>query len=68
MENTIIKIGGMSCQGCVKNISGVLAGIAGVTSAEVSLEAGQAKVAFDPQAVRREALVAAIEDAGFDAE
>jgi copper chaperone len=68
MENTVIKIGGMSCQGCVKNITGVLGGLAGVSSAEVSLEAGEATVAFDPQLVARAALVSAIEDAGFDAE
>jgi copper chaperone len=68
MENTIIKVGGMSCQGCVKNISGVLSGMAGVASAEVLLEAGEARVAFDPQAVTRDALVNAVEDAGFDAE
>lgn len=68
MENTVIKIGGMSCQGCVKNITGVLGGLAGVASAEVSLEAGEARVAFEPQTVSREALLAAIEDAGFDAE
>ncbi len=68
MENTVIKIGGMSCQGCVKNITGVLGGLAGVASAEVSLEAGEANVAFDPQVVAREALLSAIEDAGFDAE
>lgn len=68
MENTVIKVGGMSCQGCVKNISGVLGGMAGVATAEVSLEAGEARVAFDPQTVTRAALVDAIEDAGFDAE
>lgn len=68
MENTVIKVGGMSCQGCVKNITGVLGAMAGVASAEVSLEAGEANVAFDPQAVTREVLVNAIEDAGFDAE
>lgn len=68
MENTVIKVGGMSCQGCVKNITGVLTALAGVASAEVSLEAAEAKVAFDPQAVTRPALLAAIEDAGFDAE
>jgi cation transport ATPase len=45
MENTVIKVGGMSCQGCVKNITGVLGGMAGVASAEVSLEAGEAKSA-----------------------
>jgi len=44
MENSVIKIGGMSCQGCVKNITGVLTGIAGVAAAEVSLEAGEARV------------------------
>jgi len=68
MENTVIKIGGMSCQGCVKNITGVLTGLAGVASADVSLEAAEAKVSFDPAAVSREALLGAIEDAGFDAE
>ena len=68
MENTVIKIGGMSCQGCVKNITGVLTGLAGVTAAEVSLETAEAKVSFDPAAVSREALLGAIEDAGFDAE
>ena len=68
METTVIKIGGMSCQGCVKNISGVLGAIDGVGNAEVSLEAAEAKVAFDGQKVTRDALVSAIEDAGFDAE
>jgi copper chaperone len=68
MEHTVIKVGGMSCQGCVRNITGVLSGMAGVGSAEVSLEAGEARVAFDPQVVARAALVDAIEDAGFDAE
>jgi copper chaperone len=68
MEDSIIKVGGMSCQGCVKNIAGVLAATPGVAAAEVSLEAGEARVSFDPQQVTRAALVAAIEDAGFDAE
>jgi copper chaperone len=68
MENTVIKVGGMSCQGCVKNIGGVLNALSGVSSAEVSLEAGEACVAFDPQTISRAALLEAIEDAGFDAE
>jgi copper chaperone len=68
MENSIIKVGGMSCQGCVKNITGVLSGMPGVASADVSLETAEARVAFDPQVVTRSALVTAIEDAGFDAE
>lgn len=68
MENTVIKIGGMSCQGCVSNISGVLSALPGVVSATVSLESAEAAVTFDSQLVSRAALVDAIEDAGFDAE
>lgn len=68
METSLIKVGGMSCQGCVKNITGVLTALPGVISAEVSLEAGEATVAYDAQAISRAALLGAIEDAGFDAE
>lgn len=68
MEATVIKIGGMSCQGCVRNITGVLTAIPGVASAEVSLEAGEARVAFDPASVSRASLCTAVEDAGFDAQ
>ena len=67
MENTVIKIVGMSCQGCVSNITTVLSGLPGVTSAEVSLEAGEARVVYDAHSIGRPALLAAIEDAGFDA-
>jgi copper chaperone len=68
MEAIVIKVGGMSCQGCVKNITGVLTALPGVAAAEVSLEAAEARVSFDPQVIARSALVAAIQDAGFDAE
>jgi copper chaperone len=67
MENTSIKVGGMSCQGCVKNIQGVLSALPGVASALVSLEAAEAVVSYDPQQVDRAILLNAIEDAGFDA-
>ena len=66
-EITSIRIDGMSCQGCVSNVTGVLGALAGVRSAEVSLEHGSATVRFDPATVSRETLCAAIDDAGFDA-
>ena len=68
MEETLFKVGGLSCQGCVKNINQLLLAMPGVNSADVSLEAGEAKVAFDPAKIQRLALLEAIEDAGFDAE
>ena len=64
MENVVIKVGGMSCQGCVKNLTGALSGLAGV---EVSLEAGEARVGYDPAKVSTNALRTVIEDCGFDA-
>ena len=67
MQTTEIRIEGMSCEGCVKNISSVLAALPGVWAAEVSLEKASADVEFDPAQIDRAALCAAIEDAGFDA-
>ncbi len=40
-----IKIGGMTCQHCVANVTKVLNGVEGVTNARVDLGAGEA--AFD---------------------
>lgn len=68
MEDVVIKVGGMSCQGCVKNITGVLSALDGVQTAEVSLERGEAKVVFDPSQLDIAELRSAIEDAGFDAD
>jgi copper chaperone len=67
METTTIKVGGMSCGGCVKSVTGVLAALNGVAKAEVSLEQKQAVVEFDAGKVTRDQLMAVIEDAGFDA-
>lgn len=67
METTVIKVGGMSCQGCVKSVTGVLSALPGVSSAEVSLERGEATVRYDPAQVDAARLKGAIEDAGFDA-
>jgi copper chaperone len=66
VENVVIKVGGMSCGGCVKNVTAVLTALPGVAQAEVSLEAGEARVAFDPAQVGVEQLRLAIEGAGFD--
>ena len=66
MQQIVIGIGGMSCQGCVKNVTGVLQVLLGVDRVDVSLEAGQASIGFDPEKVTVSQLKQAIEDAGFD--
>jgi copper chaperone len=67
MESATIKIGGMTCMGCVRSVSNVLQALPGVSRAEVSLERGQAQVEFDSASVTTAALKAAVEKAGFAA-
>lgn len=67
MNEVTIKVLGMSCGGCVKNVTGVLQALPGVEQVQVSLEGASAAVRYDPARVSVEALRAAVEDAGFDA-
>lgn len=67
MQTVTLKIDGMTCGGCVKSVTRVLTGIAGVQSADVSREQAQAVVTFDEQATNVDALIEAVEDAGYDA-
>jgi copper chaperone len=67
MNKTTIKVGGMTCGGCVKSLTRALTALPGVTRAEVSLEQGQAVIDFDPGKVSQARLAEAIEDAGFAA-
>jgi copper chaperone len=62
-----LKVAGMSCGGCVRNVTGVLKALPGVTDAVVSLDDGHARVTFDPGAITLEELRRAVIDAGFDA-
>ncbi len=64
MEKTL-KVEGMMCQHCVKHVTEALAGVAGVESVEVSLEAGTAKVDC-VEDVADEALLAAVRAADYE--
>ena len=67
MERLVMGVGGMSCQGCVKNVTGVLKALPGVEQVEVSLEAEQATIDYDPQQVSLPQFMDAVVGAGFDA-
>jgi copper chaperone len=61
-----LKVEGMNCMHCVKAVTAALSGVPGVTAVEeVSLETGTAKVAGSPDP---QALVAALQEAGYAAE
>jgi copper chaperone len=66
MTEVTIKVEGMSCGGCVRNVTQVLKALPGVADAVVSLEDASAVVRYDPALVGLAALHQAIENAGFD--
>lgn len=66
MSDLTLHINGMTCGGCVRSVTSVLQGLDGVAKAEVSLTEGSAHVEYDDSKVSRDALVAAVEDAGFE--
>ena len=66
LKMTELKITGMSCQHCVRHVTQALSAVPGVREADVRLAEGRALVRHenaDPQA-----LLAAVEDAGYEAE
>ena len=63
---TKLKIDGMSCEHCVRAVSGALEGVPGVeTVLEVSLVRGEALLEGSAETA---ALIAAVEEEGYRAE
>lgn len=63
----VINVEGMTCGGCVKSVDSAVSQLQGVQSVDVDLEGNKASVTYDASTVAVEAIVEAIEDAGFDA-
>ncbi len=66
-SKTALKIGGMTCQGCVRSIEMKLSGLTGVDYAHVNLGQGIATVEYDDTRVDVGKLVAAVQQIGFQA-
>jgi phosphoglycolate phosphatase len=67
METVELKVEGMDCQGCVKSVTRMLSGVAGVQDVDVSLEEGRARVTYDPARSGPAEFKRAIERAGYKA-
>lgn len=67
MKNITINIDGMTCNGCVNAVSNALNAITGIGEITVSLADSNAVIEYDENHTNSEALIQAIEDAGFDA-
>ena len=66
LQSLTLPVAGMDCGGCVRSVDKAVRALTGVADAQASLQPPQVVVQFDPARVTREALVTAIEDAGFD--
>jgi copper chaperone len=64
---TVVKVQGMTCQGCVKSVTRVLAALPGVEAVDVSLERGEAALRYDPARTQVDDFRRAVADAGFEA-
>jgi copper chaperone len=67
METVELKVEGMDCEGCVKSVTRMLSGVAGVEKVHVSLQAGRATVTYDPAKTKIGDMKRAIERAGYKA-
>lgn len=64
---TLLKVDGMHCGGCVKSVTNALNAVEGVTGVEVSLDKGTARIVHR-DGVAASSLVEALDDAGYEAE
>lgn len=66
MTTETISVPEISCGHCKQAIEGALSPLAGVSRAQVDVEARTVTIDYDPAAVDRERLVTEIADQGYD--
>jgi Cu+-exporting ATPase len=65
MENTTLKLRGMSCASCAKNIEDAILSVPGVTACNVNFGVEQAIVEYDPRSTNLQTIQAAVDAAGY---
>lgn len=68
MDRITLKVGGMTCSGCVASVTRVVRALPGVAAADVSLADSAATVEFDPTRTSAEQIRQAIMTAGYQPE
>jgi len=67
MANIKLRVTGMTCGHCQAKVEQALKGTAGVYSAIVDLQLGEAEVDFEDDTATTKHLIAAVEHAGYGA-
>ncbi|MBC2090361.1 heavy-metal-associated domain-containing protein [Listeria welshimeri] len=66
MEKLTLNVEGMTCEHCEARVTKALSGVSGVKNAVVSLDEGTATVEFEKGEVTEDALIDAVEEAGYE--
>lgn len=66
MMKETIKVEGMSCEHCVKAVTGAVSALPGIGSVEVDLKAGTVSVEHDTSQSSIDQIKAEIEEQGYD--
>jgi copper chaperone len=66
MTNITLSVPDISCGHCKSSIEGAVAPLEGVSNAEVTIDAHTVDVSFDEATVTLDAIIAAIEEQGYD--
>ena len=65
---TTLRSSELSCPSCVAKIEKALSGVSGVEKATVHFNTGRIEVEHDPQQAPEDALVRAVQQAGYEAQ
>ena len=65
MQTELLKVTGMTCGGCISNVTHALKAVSGVGDVAVSLSAGEATVQYDERLTSPEQLNSAVKGAGY---
>ncbi|WP_417538489.1 heavy-metal-associated domain-containing protein [Marinobacter sp.] len=63
----ILRSDELNCPSCVPKIEKALAQVAGVTRAKVHFSTGRIEVEYDPEQVKTDQLVSAVNKVGYEA-
>jgi copper chaperone len=66
MRTETLKVGGMTCGGCVGAVTNALRADDGVEDVVVSLKPSEARIEFDERATSPERLREAVKQAGYE--
>lgn len=66
MEQTTLKIEGMTCDHCKKAVAGALQNLPGVKEVKVDVAKGIADVSYNNSEVTSDSMKEAVEEQGYD--